>query len=350
MSSTGEPNGIDIINKLLQIGTTEAADALVRLGSYPDKTVAKEARRALHILAERGVHPSPVTEAATPSATQVTDEVTAYLTVAGADGTSVVAFIQDAASGQATLGLAELTRSGLGELTVRQATDQDLQWLQQRLLRQSESIAAVVPTEYAAWLVRSAGVRQEASGGLLPSGYSRMLGLAGISDAAEVPCPVYDTIGLEALTSDYSFSRDAARLFEQPAIRRWSIPVPIAEQWADTVMEAMQTRLVLSPQQLASRADRVITQAADAIFTQEDAAYYAVLLEEAALIFLAMEQAEPARQCLHHAVTVRGTESPGQADFLQTLVKRTVFAIVQARAQQERAAQERMGGGRPQAR
>lgn len=255
------------------------AAALERIAATAPKAEAKEARRALHRLAAKGVK-LPEARPAGESVYHAAREEFApecFLSAFDAGGGQVAfVFRKNPAGGvQGTIvymdeeqGILEAQRTTLGRREYRA-------WIEELLRGARGIIAQRAAPDDVKHALRDARARTDAHGRILPPA------------AAEI-APAWFTPARdrrEEPAADPALAADSARLFLEPEVAHWVPPQEFLQALVHRVQEAETSQLLVDEAQKARRVDEILHGAIDEYFTADRRRAYARRLRGTAVLF-----------------------------------------------------------------
>jgi hypothetical protein len=274
----------------------EALPTLTRLAAErTERAVRRAARRALYRLAQRGIAPAPVL-ARHVVARQPERAVRAWMSAIDGSGSRATWLVFEGAYG----GLRLCSLIVNDEVGVMEVAGGDI--TKKRLDRELETLRAEQKLPWveaeparALGLVREALALHTEHGTAPPGDFERWRRLF---DGAAAPAP--DGTAPDAPVDEGALDR-AAELLELPEMAGWFLDPESVQSDALEILQARESRLVVSDQIKSEREEAIVDHAIERAFTAPARARWARRLREMAWIFEATGQAEPARLAEHAA-------------------------------------------------
>lgn len=246
--------------------TAGQADLLAALAACENRDVAKEAKRALHLLRARGVSVPELPRTAPPAvAAPAEPEVACYASSLDGQGERAVWLSRYVPGkgvevGQAVIsdvrGLLSLQVGMLGRKEYR-AFGSDLRE------RGGHLRVAEIPRGAAHALVADARRRTEASGQPLPEGAA--LWLSRLGEAPPQPDPAERLPPLPA-AEEAAAVAESGRLHDLPLLRGWIADEAVLRATAARLDEAARSPVLTGDQQRAERAEQLLAEAITGYF------------------------------------------------------------------------------------
>ncbi len=252
-----------------------------------ERAVRRAAKRALYRLAQRGISapaappPRPVVERQTERATRAWlsgidgsgSRATWILFDGGWDGLRLCSLIVNDVAGIVDVAGGEITRRRLDrELATLRAT-QKLPWVE-------------VEPARAVGLVAEALARHQGAGTSPPAAFGRWRPL--FASASPAPAPTHSG------DVDPALLERSATLLERPELAGWFIEPAAVQTDALDLLQARESRLVVSDQVKAEREDAIVQRVIERELTPDARGRWARRLLEMALVFDAVPEPEPA--------------------------------------------------------
>ncbi|HTO99336.1 MAG TPA: hypothetical protein VMK66_19950 [Myxococcales bacterium] len=310
-------------------GRASRQEVLAELAVAPDRTLAKEAKRELQKLKQRGVQvqeirpqgapvlkPLPEGEAPVCYASSIDawGERAVWWSRPGRQGVEVVQVVLSDLKG-----ILAVDALGLSRRTWREFV--------KRLPRQDVVTSAEIPREHARQLIADAEAAGARNGFSPPAAYAEALVLLGPAPEKPPPSP-----GLAVEIEDEAQSQAAgARLFDDPLFAAWIPEEDEVRRFALRVDEIATSRLYLDEKQKQVAFEQAADDAAAAYFTEQRRKLYARRLLEMAHV-LASEKRLPAART---AVAVaRALDQGAPSPFCRALFTHALEGRLQQKAKE----------------
>jgi hypothetical protein len=337
---------------LRQFSLSRRADAIPLLTILaeraPRKELRKAARRALYRLAQSGVE-APATPPRAMVERQPDRPVRAWISGIDGRGSRTLWIVFEVRYGQLSLcSVVVNDQAGIVEVTggpiSKKRLDSELKTLREKqglpwVEAPAELAVGLVleaiplgpaPAEFAHW-------RQRFSGASSPGPSGRHWEIASLTEAAR---------------HDLTLVDHSAELLDLPELTGWFLDPGSVQSDAMTLLEARESRLVVSDQIKAEREAGITDRVIDREFSPEARARWARRLLEMAWIFHSTERPREAKIAYATALALEGSEKPPrQLPFVQALVRRgleaaTRVALGQLSAQEVSRVPQRRPAGR----
>ena len=283
-----------------------------------ERAVRRGAKRALYRLAQRGVSvpaappPRPVIERHTERATR------AWLSGIDGSGSRATWILFD--GGWGGLRLCSLILNDVAGIVDVAGGDISKRRLDRELatLRASQKLPWVdVEPERAAGLVAEALARHEAAGTSPPAAFGRWRPLFASAVPAAAPTLPADV--------DPALLERSASLLERPELAGWFIEPATVQADAVDLLEARESRLVVSDQIKAEREEAIVQRVIERELTPDARQRWTRRLLEMALVFDAVPEPEPAALARAAAGALADeTRDPRHHPFVRALVERAL--------------------------
>jgi len=339
---TEEASG-ERIEQWLKEGTPDAAARLDEVARSTDnKETRKAARRALYLLAQKGV---AVVREATPAApvASVASHIETMRAWASAyDGAGNRLFLlvlTGPIGGSATVAqILANDELGIRDLTLEKRRLRDIPPLMERLEGRIDDGLAVaeIEADYARTLLarfRDINFRRSTT---TPRGYLDLLPRIGASEIEYPESPVYQHLP-EDPSAD--FSKDPVDLFKLTWFDPWFFAVEEVTPWLQRWLSAEGGVVVSSDKVRQERKRAIAREAAAALIPTAVRERYIVRLEESADVLRRRGRLTEARQALYHAQTLKADTGISEVPFAEAIAARTLEAaaemVARAEAQQK---------------
>ena len=322
------------IASLLAQNTPDAAARLNELAqTTPDKAARKAARRALYLLAQKGiVPPAPVASAPAPHGTVISSGLQAWASAFDGAGNRLLFLTWPDRDGGSPSFLQCLISDveGVRDTESRRVSRRELADRLKGFEAQLEAGIALAPieTDYGRFLLHQARQLSQQARRATPPGFLDLLRGVGIPPASFAHSPVWDTLPLDAIRNDSNLPRDPAALFALPWFDAWFLDVNEVTDWLAPIVEQLN-RGEEAADVLAQSLGEAAHTCANALFSGGLKAQYIHRLEESADILRRRGLTTPARQALFHADALRAAQTGADSPFAVTLIKRTMQAALE---------------------
>ncbi len=322
----GRPDwAIAAAEALATVSTPAAADVLAAAErEHPPKAVRTAERKALYRLRQAGVSPAP--EPAAPrSAPAAPVPRQAWVSAVDGTGSRGCWLVLEGPPGERTLLSAALNDAAgvldfAGGPIAKKRLDERL-----RAIRAESPLPWVeAPPAWAVHLLAEARRRHDETGTPLPGELARWLPLLE-GAGAEGPPPIYARLPAAAVTEDPALLEASARLLELPELAGWFLDPPAVQSEALELLQAQESRLVVSEQIKEERRTALIDRTIEAHFDAEARRLWQRRLEEQAFVLDATGRREAAQQALAVALALADPERPvRRIPFVRALVERSL--------------------------
>jgi len=237
------------------------AERLSQLAASRDKSVAKPARRGIHLLRTRGVNAQvapPAPAAGARPASEVEPETSSLITAPLRDGENLVWYTFSTPSGRVQICQASVTElGGLVRFEVYRTSRKQWRSIERSIEAESKLPVTRVPTPYARWLIEEAYRRSLAVGRTPPREYAESRALL------EPPVAVERHPGMDvAGEAEVRAITDPERALELPEARSWIPDEAAVRATLAEIDKLADSPLVLDEKQQAERRQQVIGRAA----------------------------------------------------------------------------------------
>ncbi|MBI2132303.1 MAG: hypothetical protein HYT99_05745 [Candidatus Tectomicrobia bacterium] len=346
MAERGVPPPVLLIDALASLETKEAAGALAGLaGGTADKETGSRLRKALYRLRSRGVAvEEKEKEAPAPPSAPGIDFAVARISAVDGLGRMMV-WIARSLQPRGRFVVEAMLRRGHGveDFATADLGAKELREVFARIGDPASHLATCeIPLGYAVWLLQRAQREAEREGQSLPSGFTRAkLFLEPLADPAAFPPPApgegHPVRRLVQAPGPGEPRLEPRELFEQKAFWSWLIEERKILPHLRTLVDSLQSKVVVEEAQRRARLERIVSDAAGALFA--DGALRGRMeeaLEDNAFFFHASGQAALARECLALAGEMgAGGEPPA---FFREMVHLTLSVLLDRLARQSQAA------------
>ncbi len=327
------------IASLLAQNTPDAAAHLNELAQTGrDKDTRKSARRALYLLAQKGiVPPAPAPASSMPHNISIKADLQAWASAFDGAGNRLLFLTWPDPDGGSPTFLQCLMNDveGVRDIETGRVTRKDLAERLNGFEAQIEAGIALAPIEadYGRALLHQARTLNRQARRTTPTGFLELLRVVGdpLSELSErSQSPVWNAITPADIENDTGLPRDPAALFALPWFDAWFLDVNDVAGWLMPIMEVVN-RPDVDADTLKDAVAQTARDASGILFADGLKTLYAHRLEESADILRRRERIVPARQALYHALALQN--EGGSALFAVALVERTMQAAVEMASQ-----------------
>jgi hypothetical protein len=317
--------GAEDAERLVQVLIARGdAARLERLGESRDKSVAKSARRGLHLLRTRGAAPPPARRREFRVHGPYAEEVPSLASMIDGRGERIVWLVRPAQEGGYEVYQAEISdERGLLAFTAGAVAKKEWRAHAERVIADRRLAVGEVTGAHARWLIEQAWERAIAAGRSAPEGFAAArlsLGVVARPDrhpALELAAP---------LSPDEARPR-LGTLFELPEIAPWIPPRAALDPLDLELGQIATSRLVVDPTQREAQVDQAIARVIERTLTPEERDRYAERLRETALLLAARGAIEEARLAVAGAALIDDRSSPAADNpFFEQMFKKLVNA------------------------
>jgi len=180
------------------------------------------------------------------------------------------------------------------------------------------------PPAWALALFVEAGARHAEAGAFLPAELARWLKMLPAAAAPADP-PIYDRVPAAAVAADPTLLDRSAEVLALPELAGWFLDPPSVQAEALDLLQAKESRLVVSDQIKAERVAALIDRVIDAHFTHEARRRWQRRLEETAFVLAETGRPAPARLAVAAALALGDAERPARhIPFVRALAERSL--------------------------
>jgi len=311
---------------LATLPTAEAAAALAAAEARPPGKAARTAiRRALYRLRQTGVTPPAAPPAPAPVAPTARQ---AWVSAVDGTGSRGVWVVLEGPLGERTL-LSGLLNDAVGLLDfaggpiAKKRVDQRL-----AALRAESPLPWVeAPAAWALHLLAEGAARAAAGGGPLPAELARWRATLEAAPASAEP-PIYAVVAEPDVAADPGLLERSVALLGLPELAGWFLDPPSVQSEALELLQAKESRLVVTDQIKEERRMAVLDRVIDAHFGPSPAEArprWQRRLEEQAWVLHATGRGAEARQAVAVARALADPERPARRiPFVRALVERSL--------------------------
>ena len=324
------------VSELVSLATVEAADRLAELGVGKGQD-AKEARRGLHQLKQKGIEPSSTSKPPEVVAAQKPSAIEGFLTHVSGAGSQMCFFEEADPFGGAPMLHFFLTdfQNGLEEVVAKRIPRRDIPGVHDRLKRGETGLVVGAPADYVRHLVHDSAERLVRQGGRIPQGYADSMRRVGPAGDKFERSLIYDLVDADELAKDSEISREPEALFQTPYFRAWFLSMRAVSEWEEKYFEAVQSKFAVDQAQRDALGDKVVVEAADALIDSHAIITIRRSLEEQATVLHLAGHVAEAKQALVHAMSLDAEKPASENPFLLFYVKRSIYVLMAYKAEQE---------------
>jgi len=310
ISALPEPLALALVRAA---GDAQRQDGLVELAASPQKALAKEAKRELQRLKQRGVQvqeirprgepvlkPPPEAEAPACYASSIDayGERAVWWSRATRGGVEVVQAVISDVKGILAIDALALSRRNFRDFA-------------KRLPRQGGVVTSVeVPKDHARWLIAQAAEEGSRNGFAPPPAYADALRILGPAPQEPPPPGASLEFGPDG---ELPHRLAGAALFADPLLRTWIPEDETLRSFALKVDEIAVSRLFIDDGQRRAAFERAAEEASEAYFTPPRLARYARRLVETAHVLASEDRLDAGRTALavsRDLATEQGAKNP----------------------------------------
>lgn len=328
-----DPTTVAQIAAWLAEATPEAATKLRDCAeSTDDKETRKAARRALYLLSQKQVLPTPPAPVAAPAAppTQLAVSQRAWgSTVDGAGNRMLFLTLPNADGGN--LSLLQLLlgdEAGVKDFGLRRVSRRELEETIHRFAEQLESGMGLteLDADYARLLIEEAREINRRNRTQTPPGFLDLLPRIGTPQHDHVP-PIYTLLSPDDVRADETIPEEPEALFALPWFEAWFLDAEEMAPYLDVIPE----RVSIQTEDEARRAafDELYHEAIMDLMTPERRLLFARRLEETAYVLWQGGKQAEARQAIFHALELRDKKPADEVAFGANLIFRTILVALQ---------------------
>jgi hypothetical protein len=328
-----EPStAIPLIEALVRIPTPLTAQLLTGLiAQTEDKTVIKSIKRTLYRLRQRGVIWEESTSSDKPILRPPEHAQTqGYLGAIDSTGSRIAL----AAKPRPLRGLLAVFSivndlEGIQNFTVREFSKKGLEEFVKSSLSSEDFPVVSAPGAYCMRLIKeAASVTREASKPLPPGYHDAENEFRNFTWDDPYPI-VYQLIHEEEVKDQGHLLRESANLHEIMPFAAWFIPGEILQEYASSIKDAEESRIVLSSDQKGVRINSIYTKALQEIFPEHKRLVWKKRLEEMAYILLQTGRDKEARVALSAAVDLQKPFSSIEPNpFIWNLLLKSIHILI----------------------
>jgi len=297
-------------------------DVLAALAASADRTLAKEAKRGLHLLRSRGVAvPEPARPAAPPPAAAPERPFPCYASSVDGHGERAVWISRSVPGKGIEVGQAVVSDVlGLLELQVALLGRKEFRTFGRDIAERGRAmgVAEVAPA-LARSLVASARRLNDASGRRVPEGSDAWLARLGPADPPPDPSSLFPALPDEEERGALAAS---AALHDLPMLRGWLAEEEVLRALAQKLDEIGASPLHLDERQRAEQVERTVADAVIAYFDAPRRQRLASRLFTVAAHLETLGEAARASAAAAAARALRGGETPDRIPFARLLVEK----------------------------
>jgi hypothetical protein len=180
-----------------------------------------------------------------------------------------------------------------------------------------------VPAAWALHLLAAARRRHGEAGSASPPDLARWQGL--LDDAPPATPPIYDVVPAPGVAAEPHLVDESAALLAVPELAGWFLDPPTVQSEALELLQARESRLVVSDQVKAERQAALVDRVVDAHFDHAARQRWRARLEEQAFVLHATGRPAEARQAVAVALALADAERPARRiPFVRALVERSL--------------------------
>ncbi len=325
---------IPLVEGLVRIPMPLTAQLLTEmLAKTEDKTVAKAVKRALYKLRQRGV----IWEESTPRDKPILRPVEhvqaqGYLGAIDSTGSRILL----AAKPQPLRGLLTVFSivndlEGIREFTVREFSKKGLAEFVKGTLSSEDFPLVSAPGAYCIRLLKEASsVTTEASKPLPPGYHDAEDEFRNIPWDGPYPI-IYQFINEAEVKDQVYLLKESVKLHEIMPFSTWFIPSGEVQEYAASIKDAEDSRIVLTPDQKDERINSIYLKALHDIFPEHKRLVWKRRLEEMAYVLLQTGRDKEARLALSAALDLQGPFSSVEPNpFIWNLLLKSMYVLIES--------------------
>jgi hypothetical protein len=298
----GDAAGISALPEMLALAVVHAAgrasrqDVLLELATAPNRTLAKEAKRELQKLKQRGVQVQEIRPQGEPVLRPLPEgeAPVCYASSVDAYGERAVWWTRPARQGVEVVQVVLSDLKGILASDALPLSRRSWREFVKRLPRQNVVTTAEIPKDYARQLIADAEATGARNGFSPPPTYAEALRMLGPAPAVPPPSP-----GLSVeLPDELAHQLAGAALFEDPLFMAWIPEEDDLRRFALRVDEVAKSQLYIDARQRQQAFDDAADEAARSYFTPQRRALYARRLVEMAHVVASEKRVDAARTAL----------------------------------------------------
>jgi hypothetical protein len=309
-----------VIRAALEVGRVEFLAALV---NHPVRDVAKEAKRALHLLKTRGVSVPELPRATpAPAAPPAEPPFSCFASTVDSQGERALWITRSVPGKGVEVGQAIVSDTqGLLELQIGLLGRKEFRTFAREIMERGVTMAVVeLDREAAKALVAEARALTTRQGGHPPEGSDAWLSRLG--PAQPLPDPAAAVPALPEAEAQEAVATSAS-LHELPLMRAWLAEDDVLRVVAQKLDEIAVSPLYIDDQQKAEQSTRAISEAVDSYLSDEPRrARLAARLFTVSVHLAAVGEARGAKQAAAVAYAVRAGQPAAQLPFVRLLLEK----------------------------
>jgi hypothetical protein len=323
---TGRPDwAVAAAEALGTVAAPAAAEALARLErAQPPKAVRTAARRGLYRLSQAGVVPAPAPSVTPLSGRRRPEPRQAWASAIDGTGSRGCWLLLEGELGERTL-LSAAINDTAGFLDVaggpiaKKRLDERL-----AVIRAESPLPWVeVPAAWALHLLAEARRRHAEAGTEPPADLARWQPL--LDDALAATPPIYDVVPAADVATEPHLVDESAGLLAVPELAGWFLDPPTVQTEALELLQARESRLVVSDQIKAEREAALVDRVVEAHFDPAARERWRARLEEEAFVLHSSGRPAEARQAVAVALALADPARPARRiPFVRALVERSL--------------------------
>ena len=298
----GEAAGVSALPEMLALAVVHAAgrasrqDFLLELATASNRTLAKEAKREMQKLKQRGVQVQEIPPQGEPVLRPLPEgeAPVCYASSIDAYGERAVWWTRPARQGVEVVQVVLSDLKGILASDALALSRRSWREFVKRLPRQNVVTTAEIPKDHARQLIADAEAAGARNGFSPPPAYAEALRMLGPAPAAPPPSP-----GLSVeLPDELAHQLAGAALFEDPLFMAWIPEEDDLRRFALRVDEVATSQLYIDARQRQQAFEHAADDAARSYFTPQRRALYARRLVEMAHVVASEKRVDAARTAL----------------------------------------------------
>jgi len=324
---------IPLIEALARVSNAETAQLLCgMLAGAEEKWVIKSIKRTLYKLRQKGVRweekPSrdePVLRPPKPA------EPEGHLGAIDSTGSRIIVI----AKPQPLRGLLVVIGivndlEGIQEFNIKEFSKKGFKEFVKGSLSSAEFPIVTAPGAYCIHLLKEASSLHQRLSKPLPRGYHEAQNEFKDSTWDDPSPIIYQFIKEDEVKDRVHLLKESSRLHEIMPFSTWHLAGQEVEQYASSISEAQQSKIVLSPDQKEARLNSIYRDALEELFPDDMRLLWKRRLEEMAYVLLKTGKEEEARLAVSAAIDLQKPFSPIDPNpFIWNLLLKSLYILIE---------------------
>ncbi len=316
------------------IKSHDSALALREISRTPDKKIKKEARRSLYRLKMAGVEVEEPTEEETPSLERELIPRPRQALVSHIDGAGgrLIWIVMERPLGALSLVALRITDTeGIKECTDVNLGNKRLKQELERIRKMGNLTVVEVPVTYGQLLVREAYHMNLKAGVEPPLEYRKWQKAVEEGEISGTSPVIYRELREEEVRLNPALLEESSQLLGLPEFSSWFFDLDSVATYALELLEARQSRIILSDWVRQERKARIIGKAVEGLFSGDYPGLFKRRLEEMAYILWKTDRREEAKKALTAALALGedGNQSLREHPLISAMVLRSLNLAMQ---------------------